>query len=161
MADENTDMLVADEQEDQARYGITVGISAILGVAEMTVENVLRLGRDALIELERGANETIESIADGQLVARGEVVVVDEMLTVQVTEIVKQTNWWNDASKQRMQEMKKPIISRAEEQFTATQKKDERALKAKDKAEQERADKRARLKALRLAKEASDAEGMD
>tara|TARA_B100000959_G_C14707372_1_gene511362 strand:- start:418 stop:600 length:183 start_codon:yes stop_codon:yes gene_type:complete len=60
-----------------------------------------------------------------------------------------------------MQEMKKPIISRAEEQFTATQKKDERALKAKDKAEQERADKRARLKALRLAKEASDAEGMD
>jgi hypothetical protein len=34
-------------------------------------------------------------------------------------------------------------------------------LKAKDKAEQERADKRARLKALRLAKEASDAEGMD
>ena len=92
MADENTDMLVADEQEDQARYGITVGISAILGVAEMTVENVLRLGRDALIELERGANETIESIADGQLVARGEVVVVDEMLTVQVTEIVKQTN---------------------------------------------------------------------
>ena len=57
--------------------------------------------------------------------------------------------------------MKKPSISRAEEQFTATQKKDEQALKAKDKAAQERADKRARLKALRLAKEASDAKAMD
>jgi hypothetical protein len=57
--------------------------------------------------------------------------------------------------------LKKPSISRAEEQFTATQKKDEQALKAKDKAAQERADKRARLKALRLAKEASDAEAMD
>ena len=57
--------------------------------------------------------------------------------------------------------MKKPTISRAEEQFTATQKKNERSLKAKDKAEQERADKKARLKALRLAKEASDAETLD
>ena len=60
-----------------------------------------------------------------------------------------------------MQEMKKLTISRAEEQFTATQKKDEQAMKAKDKAAQERSDKRARLKALRLAKEASDANALD
>jgi len=57
--------------------------------------------------------------------------------------------------------LKKPSISRAEEQFTATQKKDEQALKAKDKAAQERADKRARFKALRLPKEATDAKSMD
>jgi len=57
--------------------------------------------------------------------------------------------------------MKKPTILRAEEQFTATQKKDERTLKARDKAEQERVDKRTRLKARRLAKEASDAEALD
>jgi flagellar motor switch protein FliN/FliY len=91
MADENTDMTVADELEDQARYGITVNISAILGVAEMTVEQVLRLGRGAVIELERGHGETIELIADGQLVARGEVVVVEDMLAVQVTEIISKT----------------------------------------------------------------------
>jgi len=92
LADENTDIADADELEDQARFGITVTISAILGVAEMTVEQVLRLGRGAVIELERGLGDPIELIADGQLVARGEVVVVDEMLAVQVTEIVKKSN---------------------------------------------------------------------
>lgn len=92
MADENTDIADADELEDQARFGITVNISAILGVTEMTVEQVLRLGRGAVIELERGLGDPIELIADGQLVARGEVVVVDEMLAVQVTEIVKKSN---------------------------------------------------------------------
>ena len=92
MADENTDIADADELEDQARFGITVTISAILGVAEMTVEQVLRLGRGAVIELERGLAEPIDLFADGQLVARGEVVVVEEMLAVQVTEIVKKSN---------------------------------------------------------------------
>jgi len=92
LADENTDIADADELEDQARFGITVNISAILGVTEMTVEQVLRLDRGAVIELERGLGDPIELIADGQLVARGEVVVVDEMLAVQVTEIVKKSN---------------------------------------------------------------------
>ena len=58
----------------------------------MTVEQVLRLGRGAVIELERGLGESIELFADGKLVARGEVVVVEEMLAVQVTEIVKKSN---------------------------------------------------------------------
>ena len=92
LADENTDIADADELEDQARYGISVNISAILGVAEMTVEQVLRLGPWAVIELERGLGESIELFADGKLVTRGEVVVVEEMLAVQVTEIVKKSN---------------------------------------------------------------------
>jgi len=45
-----------------------------------------------VIELERGLGESIELFADGKLVARGEVVVVEEMLAVQVTEIVKKSN---------------------------------------------------------------------
>ena len=67
LADENTDIADADELEDQARYGISVNISAILGVAEMTVEQVLRLGIGAVIELERGLGESIELFADGKL----------------------------------------------------------------------------------------------
>lgn len=89
LADENTDMVASHLQEDQARYGITVEISAILGVSEMTVEQVLRLGRGAVIELERELGDAIELIADGKLIAKGEVVVVDDMLAVQVTEIIK------------------------------------------------------------------------
>ena len=51
--------------------------------------------------------------------------------------------------------MRKLVISRAEEQFAATQKKDMQALKEKDKAQQEMAERMARLRDLRLAKEAA------
>ncbi len=54
--------------------------------------------------------------------------------------------------------MRKLVISRAEEQFAATQKKDKQALMEKDKAQQEMAERMARLRALRLAKEAADKE---
>ncbi len=52
--------------------------------------------------------------------------------------------------------MLKSVKSRAEEQFAATQKKDKQARKEKEKARQERAEHVARLRALRLAKEAAD-----
>ena len=58
--------------------------------------------------------------------------------------------------KQRITEMLKSVKSRAEQQFTATQKKGKKALKEKDKARQERAEHVASLRALRLAKEAAD-----
>ncbi len=52
--------------------------------------------------------------------------------------------------------MSKSAITRAEEQFAATQKKDKKALKEKEKAQQEKAGHVAGLRALRLAKEAAD-----
>ena len=54
--------------------------------------------------------------------------------------------------------MLKTVRSRAEKQFTATQKKDKQALKEKEKAGQERAEKVARLRTLRLANEAAHKE---
>ncbi len=57
--------------------------------------------------------------------------------------------------------MDKSIKSRAEEQFAATQKKDKRVLKEKEIAWQERAEKVARLRALRLGKEAADKEAAE
>ena len=57
--------------------------------------------------------------------------------------------------------MLKSVKSRAEEQFTATQKKDKLALKEKEKARQERHEHTARLRALRLAKEAADKEAAE
>ena len=52
--------------------------------------------------------------------------------------------------------MLKSVKTRAEEQFTATQKKGKQALKEKEKARLERAEHVASLRALRLAKEAAD-----
>ena len=54
--------------------------------------------------------------------------------------------------------MLKSAKSKAEQQFTATQKKDRQVLAEREKVRQERAEKTARLKALRLAKEAEEAE---
>ncbi len=57
--------------------------------------------------------------------------------------------------------MRNSVKSRAEEQFAATQKKDKQALKEKEKARQEMAEHVARLRALRLAKEAADNEAAE
>jgi len=57
--------------------------------------------------------------------------------------------------------MLKTVKSRAEEQFTATQKKDKKVLKDKEKARQERLEYVARLRSLRLAKEALDKEAAE
>ena len=57
--------------------------------------------------------------------------------------------------------MMKLVKSRAEEQFVATQKKDNQARKERDKASQERGNHVASLKALRLAKEAADKEAAE
>ena len=57
--------------------------------------------------------------------------------------------------------MRKSVKSRAEEQFTASKEKADQTLKNKDKAWQEIGEKTARLKALRLAKEASDREAAE
>ncbi len=57
--------------------------------------------------------------------------------------------------------MYQSVKSRAEEQFAATQKKNKPALKEKEKARQERAEHVARLRALRLAKEAADKEAAE
>ena len=60
--------------------------------------------------------------------------------------------------KQRITEMLMLVKSRAEEQFAATQKKDEQAQKEKENAWQQRIKHSAKLRALRLAKEAADKE---
>ena len=57
--------------------------------------------------------------------------------------------------------MLKSAVSRAEEKFAATQKKAKQVLKENEKAGQERAEKVARLRALRLAKEAADNEAAE
>ena len=58
--------------------------------------------------------------------------------------------------KQRITDMLRSVKLKAEKQFSASQKKDKQALKEKEKARQERAEQVARLRALRLAKEAAD-----
>ncbi len=73
----------------EAVYDIPVQISAVLGRANMQVSQLLKLGRGAVVELDRKVGEAIDIYVNNRLVARGEVVIVDERLGVTMTEIVK------------------------------------------------------------------------
>jgi flagellar motor switch protein FliN/FliY len=73
----------------EAVYEVPVQISAVLGRATMQVSQLLKLGRGAVVELDRKVGEAIDIYVNNRLVARGEVLIVDERLGVTMTEIVK------------------------------------------------------------------------
>lgn len=70
-------------------FDVPVTVSAILGHARMPVGDLLRLGPGSLLELDRRVGEAIDIRVNDRLVARGEVVLVDDRLGVTMTEIVK------------------------------------------------------------------------
>ncbi|MAQ71481.1 MAG: flagellar motor switch protein FliN [Alphaproteobacteria bacterium] len=72
-----------------AIYDIPVQVSAVLGRSSMQVSQLLKLGRGAVVELDRKVGEAIDIYVNNRLVARGEVVVVEDKLGVTMTEIVK------------------------------------------------------------------------
>ncbi|WP_413207550.1 flagellar motor switch protein FliN [Rhodospirillum sp. A1_3_36] len=73
----------------EAVYDIPVQVSAVLGKAHMQVNQLLKLGRGAVVELDRKVGEAIDIYVNNRLVARGEVVVVEDRLGVTMTEIIK------------------------------------------------------------------------
>jgi len=94
---EGTELLNETEELEQPRtakdldavYDIPVQLSAVLGKATMQVAQLLKLGRGAVVELDRKVGEAIDIYVNNRLVARGEVVVVEERLGVTMTEIIK------------------------------------------------------------------------
>lgn len=74
----------------EAIYDIPVTVSAVLGRTTMQVSQLLRLGRGAVVELDRKIGDSIDILVNNRLIARGEVVMVDESrLGVTMTEIIK------------------------------------------------------------------------
>ncbi len=77
-------------RELEAVYDIPVTVSAVLGRTSMQVSQLLKLGRGAVVELDRKLGEAIDVYVNNRLVARGEVVMVDDnRLGITMTEIVK------------------------------------------------------------------------
>ena len=73
-----------------AVYDVPVTVSVVLGKATMQVNQLLKLGRGAVVELDRRLGEAIDIYVNNRLVARGEVVMIDDnRLGVTMTEIVK------------------------------------------------------------------------
>jgi flagellar motor switch protein FliN/FliY len=81
--------LPRNAQDLEAVYDIPVQVSAVLGKSTMQVSQLLKLGRGAVVELDRKVGEAIDIYVNNRLVARGEVVVIEDRLGVTMTEIIK------------------------------------------------------------------------
>ena len=77
-----------DQEVVDACYGISVDVTAVLGSTIMPISQVLKLGRGAVVELNRNVGEDIEIHANNRIVAHGEVVVIEDRLGVNLTNIV-------------------------------------------------------------------------
>ena len=73
----------------EAAYDISVELYAVLGHANVPVKQLLKLGRGAVVELDRKINEPIDLYVNKLRVGKGEVVVVEDRLGVTVSEMLK------------------------------------------------------------------------
>lgn len=76
-------------QDLEAVFDVPVTVSAVLGKTAMEVSHLLKLGKGTVVELDRKVGEAIDIYVNDRLVARGEVVLVEERLGVTMTEIIK------------------------------------------------------------------------
>jgi flagellar motor switch protein FliN/FliY len=73
----------------EAVYDVPVTVQAILGKSSMEVSHLLKLGKGTVVQLDRKVGEAIDIYVNDRLVARGEVVLVEDRLGVTMTEIIK------------------------------------------------------------------------
>ena len=71
-----------------------VEIKVVIGTAMLRVRDLLKLGRGAVVELDRQLKDPTDVYVEGVLVARGEVVIVDDMIGVTLTDFVKSSREW-------------------------------------------------------------------
>ena len=84
--DEQAARIAADLE---AVFDVPVQVSAVLGRSKMDVGELLKLGPGTVLELDRRVGEAIDIYVNNRLVARGEVVLVEDKLGVTMTEILK------------------------------------------------------------------------
>ena len=69
-------------------HDVEMGVTAELGRTRMTVRDLLSLTPGAVVELDRAAGSPVDVLVNGTLIARGEVVVIDEEYGIRISEIV-------------------------------------------------------------------------
>ncbi len=68
---------------------VPLTVTAELGTAKMLVRDILKLGTGSIVELDRLAGGPVDLLVNDRLVARGEVVAIDENFGVRVTELIE------------------------------------------------------------------------
>ena len=92
MAEPGSNEISKADDESGAIYEVEVEISAVLGTADMPISQILKLGRGAVVELKRRVGEGIELHANNRLVARGEIIVIEDQLGVTISDTVKKSS---------------------------------------------------------------------
>jgi len=88
-----TGVLEEGEAVDLAAvYDVPVDISVVLGTTNISISQLLRMGSGAVLELQRKVGEAVDVYVNNRLIARGEVVIVEENIGVTLTEIIKHDN---------------------------------------------------------------------
>jgi flagellar motor switch protein FliN len=87
LPDANT-INLADPRPLSLLHDVEMGVTAELGRRRMTVRDLLSLSPGAVIELDRAAGSPVDVLVNGTLIARGEVVVIDEEFGIRISEIV-------------------------------------------------------------------------
>jgi flagellar motor switch protein FliN/FliY len=94
MADEKSSSIGAHDLSTAAALsglsGVKVRVTAILGRTELTFDQAVGLDPETLISVDRGKDEPVDLCVNGDVVARGKLVVVGDTYGVQITEMVEQ-----------------------------------------------------------------------
>jgi flagellar motor switch protein FliN/FliY len=67
---------------------VPVGLAIELGSCQLPMREVLQLGVGSVVQLDKPADAPVELSVNGKLIARGEVVVIDERFGVKITEVI-------------------------------------------------------------------------
>jgi flagellar motor switch protein FliN/FliY len=84
--------MIDDSRNLDLLMNVSLAVTAELGRCTMRVSDVLKIGKGSIVELDRLAGSPIDVLVNDRLVARGEVVAVDDRFGVRVTEVVARKN---------------------------------------------------------------------
>jgi flagellar motor switch protein FliN/FliY len=89
IAEHKKSALVADQQNLDLLMNVPLQVTAELGKCKMAVSEILKLGTGSIVELDRLAGGPVDLLVNNKLVARGEVVAIDDNFGVRVTELIQ------------------------------------------------------------------------
>ncbi|HAU80272.1 MULTISPECIES: flagellar motor switch protein FliN [Gammaproteobacteria] len=85
---QSDDTTVGDELNLDVILDVPVTLSLEVGRARLPIRNLLQLNQGSVVELERGAGESLDVFVNGTLIAHGEVVVINDRFGVRLTDVV-------------------------------------------------------------------------
>ena len=72
----------------ESLYDVPVDVSIVLGKTSMRLNKLLKLSKGAIIELDRMVNDEIDIYVNNKMIAKGEIVIIEEKVGVKLTEII-------------------------------------------------------------------------